>query len=396
MKAAGPRRLTVLQLIPRLDAGGAELGCVQVAEALVSAGHRAIVASEGGRMVERLRRSGAEHVTMPLAAKNPFAMLANCLRLARLVRREAVDIVHARSRAPAWSGYLAARRAGAVFMATYHASYAEPNALKRFYNSVMVRGAAVIAVSDWVAELIRRRYAIPNERIHIIHRVVDPEIFDPEAVDEARRQALTKDWGVGKDDRIVLLPGRITRRKGHMVLIDAVAELDPELRRKVRVVLAGDDQPGTEFRQGLERHIAAHGLDAQVTFAGHVSDMPAAYTLATVCVLPMTAPEGFPRVMLEAQAMGVPVVVADSGPGREIVLAPPRVPAAEASGLTFPVGDAAALCRCLEEILLMPEADRRAMGARGSRWVRSTFTLRHLTAATLALYGKLAAGRLAY
>ncbi|MDP2620968.1 MAG: glycosyltransferase family 4 protein [Hyphomicrobiales bacterium] len=396
MKATAPRKLTVLQVIPQLHAGGAELGCLQVADALVAAGHRAIVVSEGGRMVEALRRAGGEHVTLPVASKNPLAMVLNIGRLARLIRRESVDIVHARSRAPAWSSYFAARRAGAVFMTTHHASHEESGALKRLYNSVMVRGAAVIAVSDWVAGLIRRRYGIPEERIHVIHRSVDPERFDPDAVGAARIQALAKAWGTGPDDLVVLLPGRISRRKGHMILIDAVAGLEPDLRRRVRLVFAGDDQPKSAFRDGLERHIAARGLHAQVTFAGHVSDMPAAYSLAMICVLAMTAPEGFPRVMLEAQAMGTPVIVADVGPGREVVRAPPQVPTDAASGLTFPAGDAAALGRCLEQILRMPEAKRRAMGARGSEWVRSTFTLKRLTEATLALYGNLAArqGRL--
>ena len=391
-----PRKLTVLQLIPRLQAGGAELGCVQIAGALVAAGHRAIVASEGGRMLDSLQRAGAEHATMPLASKNPFVMLTNSVRLARLIRREAVDIVHARSRAPAWSGYCAARSTGTVFMTTHHASHDEQNAFKHLYNSVMVRGTAVIAVSDWVAELIRQRHGTPEERIHVIHRVVDPDIFDPEAVGRERLQAMADAWGTEPDDLVVLLPGRITRRKGHMVLIDAIAGLDADLRSRVRIVLAGDDQPGTAFRAALESHISARDLHRQVIFAGYVSDMPAAYALATVCILPMTAPEGFPRVMLEAQAMGSPVIVADVGPGAEVVRAPPRVPADQATGLSFPAGDADALRQALDEILRMPEAERRAMGLRGSQWVRSTFTLKHLAEATLALYGKLAATRVAY
>jgi glycosyltransferase involved in cell wall biosynthesis len=396
MKATPRRKLTVLQVIPQLHAGGAELGCLQIADALVAAGHRAIVVSEGGRMVEKLTSAGGEHVTLPVASKNPLVMFLNIGRLARLIRRESVDIVHARSRAPAWSSYFAARRTGAVFMTTHHASHEESGVLKRLYNSVMVRGAAVIAVSDWVAELIRRRYLVPEERIHVIHRSVDPERFDPNSVASARIRALADTWGVGPEERVVLLPGRISRRKGHMILVDALAGLEPELRRQVRLVFAGDDQPNSAFRDALERHIEAGGLHAQVTFAGYVSDMPAAYSLAAICVLPMTAPEGFPRVMLEAQAMGTPVVVADIGPGREIVRAPPQAPADEASGLTFPAGDAVALGRCLEQILCMPEAERRAMGARGSAWIRSTFTLQRLTEATLVLYGNLAArqGRL--
>jgi glycosyltransferase involved in cell wall biosynthesis len=396
VSAPAPRKLTVLQVIPELHAGGAEIGCLQVANALVAAGHRAIVASQGGRLVERLEVAGAEHVHLPVASKNPLVILLNIGRLARIIRRESVDIVHARSRAPAWSSYFAARRTNAIFVTTHHASHDESNALKRLYNSVMVRGAAVIAVSDWVAKLIRSRYGIAEERIHVIHRIVDPERFDPDAVCKGRLEALANAWGTGPDDLVVLLPARISRRKGHMVLVDAIADLDPELRRRVRIVFAGDEKPGTAFRAALQGHVEARGLHGQVIFAGYVTDMPAAYMLATICVLPMTAPEGFPRVMLEAQAMGTPVIVADVGPGLEVVRAPPQVPAEEASGLSFPASDAAALSRCLEQILLMPEAERRAMGARGSQWVRSTFTLTRLAEATLALYRKLAATRVAY
>jgi len=395
-KSPAPRKLTVLQVIPALHAGGAEVGCLQIAEALIAAGHRAMVVSAGGRMVERLTAAGAEHVTLPVASKNPLVMYLNIGRLARLIERESVDIVHARSRAPAWSCYFAARRTNAIFITTHHASHDAGNGLKRFYNSVMVRGTAVIAVSDWVANLIRSRYGVREEKIHVIHRVVDPERFNPDAVGRERVEALANAWGAGPDDLVVLLPGRFSRRKGHMVLVDAVAGLDQPLRQRIRLVFAGDEKPETAFFRALRNHIEARGLHDQVTFAGYVTDMPAAYALATICVLPMTAPEGFPRIMLESQAMATPVIVADVGPGLEVVRAPPQVPEDEASGLSFPAGDAAALGRCLEQMLLMPEAERRAMGARGSRWVRSTFTLKRLTDATLALYQKLAEARVAY
>jgi glycosyltransferase involved in cell wall biosynthesis len=384
---APDRPMTVLQVIPRLDQGGAELGCVQIAEALVAAGHRSLVASAGGRMVERLAAGGTRHVTLPLDRRNPVSiLLLNPLRLARLARAEAVDLIHVRSRAPAWSVLVAARLAGLPWLATFHSSYSERGRLKRLYNSVMVRGARVIAVSDWIADLIRARYAPPPGRIVTIHRVVDPAVFDPAAPDEARRAPLRARFGIGRGETVLLLAARISHRKGQDLLVEAVGRLPPAERSALRLVLAGDAQPGTDFPERLRARIAALGLAPQVVFAGHVADMPAALALADIALSCARSGEGFQRSVLEAQAMAVPVLVSDAGPGPEAVRAPPAVPPAEATGLLFRSGDVADLAAQLRRLLALPSAERRAMGARGSAWVRSTFTLERFAAATLSVY----------
>lgn len=384
---ASPRadkRLTVLQIIPAMRSGGAELGCLQVAEALVEAGHRALVISEGGRMVDDLARVGAEHITASMATKNPWRMRANARLLAGLIRREKIDLLHARSRAPAWSAWAAAGQVGVPFLTTYHSGYSERNALKRLYNSVMVKGARVIAVSDWIADLIASRYGTPRSRIAVIHRVVDTERFDAVRVSEDRKAALRQAWGLSGDAPVILLTGRVTRRKGHDVLARAAARLKDEV--PFICICAGDDQAGTSYRAEMDRLIATLGLGDGFRFVGHVDDMPAAYALASVSVSAATAPEGFQRAMLESQAMGVPVAVSDEGPGVEVVRAPPRVREKEATGYNFGSGDAAALARALRALLTMPDAERRAMGRRGRDWVRGTYSRETLTRATLALY----------
>lgn len=383
------KRLTVLQVIPAMQSGGAELGALQVAEALVREGHRALVVSEGGRMLEPLQTAGAEHIRMDVASKNPFVVRRNAHRLAEIIRSEGVDIVHARSRAPAWSCLWASRWTQVPFVTTYHSGYSEDSAVKRFYNSVMVKGDKVIAVSNWIADIIIGRYKADPSQVVVIHRAVDPDVFDPAAISEDRRDALRAAWGISAGDRVVLLPGRLARRKGQDNLVRAVAAIRDEVPRFV-CILAGEDQGKTGFRETVEALTRKLGVDDIVRLVGHVDDMPAAYSLATVSVSAAIAPEGFQRGMLEAQAMASPVLVSDVGPGVEVVKSPPRYDLKDATGLNFDGMSHAALADGLKRMLSMPEEQLDNMGRQGSAWVRAEYTRQRLTTATLALYDDLA------
>lgn len=384
-------RITVLQVIPRMRAGGAELGCLQVAEALIAAGHRALVASEGGRMVEALERAGATHITLPLASKNPVRIWANGRTLAGIIRAEGVDIIHARSRAPAWSALHAARATGIAFVTTYHSEYSERGPLKRLYNSVMARSDKVIAVSHNMAGLIHGRYGTETARIAVIPRAIDPERFDPAAVSAERIARVREAVGAAPGDRIVLLAGRITRRKAQGDLIAATGLLKERGVDNFICVFAGEvEKP--DYRAELEAAAARAGVADRIRFPGNVADMPALY-LASDVSLNISAAEGLPRVALESQAMGTPVIVSDTGPGREVALTPPDTPLAAATGLRVPTGDARALADRLAELLSWPAEDRRAMGARGSEHVRSRYTLARMTGATLGVYAEVLAGR---
>ena len=382
--------MTVLQVIPAMKSGGAELGALQVGRALVEAGHRAFIMSEGGRMVADIRKAGVVHVEARVATKNPVTILLNGFRIARFCRENDVGVIHARSRAPAWSCYVAVRLTGAPFVTTYHSGYSEQNYLKHLYNRVMALSDRVIAVSDWIADLIASRYRPDPDRVVVIHRAVCPAVFDPAAVSEARRAALRRKWGAPDDARIVLLAGRIARRKGQDTLVGAAAILkaDPAMPPFI-CILAGDDQGKARFRDDISAGIRAAGVEDVVKMVGHVDDMPAAYAAADVSVSAALAPEGYQRAMLESQAMGCPVVVSDVGPGVEVVHAPPRYPEPEMTGLNFKGGDARALAGAIKHILTLPEAERRAIGARGSAWVRTEHTVARLTGDTIALYREL-------
>lgn len=385
--------ITVLQVIPRMRAGGAELGCLQIAEALVKAGHRALVVSQGGQLVEGLNSVGAEHIVLPVATKNPATLAINARRLADLIRRERVSIIHARSRAPAWSALWAAHTTGIPFVTTYHSEYSEKNKLKNLYNSVMARSDTVIAVSDYMAHLIRTRYHTPESRIAIIHRAFDPKKFEPADVTPERITAVRTQLDATGQKPVLLLAGRITPRKAQHHLVSALGILKNSGFKDVVCVLAGEiEKP--EFKTELETEAQRLGVADQLRFPGHVTDMAAAYAITDIS-LNISEQEGLPRVAIEAQAMGVPMIVSDTGPGREVALTEPDVTAAEASGLRVPYANPQAVAEAIVKLLSLPETERRAYGARGATHVRSRFTLQQFTTKTLQVYDSVLAAHAA-
>lgn len=378
---------TVLQVIPRMRAGGAELGCLQIATALVKNGHRALVASAGGPLVDQLLAAGAEHISMPLATKNPLLLAKNASDLAGIIRRENVSIIHARSRAPAWSALYAARRTATPFVTTYHSEYSEKTRLKNFYNSVMARSDTVIAVSDYMAHLIRTRYHTPEKRIAVIHRAFDATVFDPALLTPERLAAVRTLLNADGSKPVLILAGRITPRKAQHHLVSALGILKERGAPDVVCVLAGEiEKPA--FKEQLEAQAEKLGVAHQLRFPGHVRDVAAAYAISDIA-LNISEQEGLPRVAIEGQAMGVPMIVSDTGPGREVALTEPDVKPDEASGLRVPYADPKAVADAIETMLSWPAEKRKAYGQRGSANVRSRFTLDQLTSKTLAVYQRL-------
>jgi glycosyltransferase involved in cell wall biosynthesis len=390
-------RPTILQIVPRLETGGAELSTLEMAEAVVRAGGRALVLTEpGGRLSARVAAVGGELIPFPAATKNPVGMLVNAARMTQLIRFESVDLVHARSRAPAWSALLAARRARVPFVTTYHGAYREGNAAKRFYNGVMARGDLVIANSSYTADLIATRYATPRRRISVIHRGVDFHAFDPARIEAGRVAALRAHWGVTASTRVVLHMARLTAWKGQSVLIQAAARLKAanKLGGAV-VVLAGDAQGRDAYAQELHAQVADAELGSSVRFVGHVEDAAAAFFAAHVTVLASIEPEAFGRAAIEAAAMGCPVIATAIGAPPETVLAPPAVAEGAATGWLVPPSDATSLSERLAMALALPAEERRAMGGRGRAHVLAHFTVEAMQRQTLAVYDRLLESALA-
>ncbi len=368
----------VLQVVPSLVSGGVERGTVDLAGALVAAGWVAYVASSGGPMVHQLTRVGAHHLTLPLASKNPLVMRRNVGALIDIIRRHKIDIVHARSRAPAWSAWSAARATRRHFVTTFHNAYDIELPLKRWYNSVMAKGERVIAISQFVGEHAAQVYGVGPDRLRVIPRGVDLGAFAPQRVGGERVAALARQWRVPEDVRVVMLPGRLTRWKGGLDFIEAIARLG---RRDLCCVLVGTEQrPG--FRRELEAAIERLDLIGMFRIIEGCNDMPAAYALSDVVVSASTDPEGFGRVIVEAQAMGKPVVATDHGGARETIL--PGI-----SGWLTPPGDITALTAAIGEALALDRAERAAFAGRAIAHVASGYTREAMCARTIDLYEEL-------
>jgi glycosyltransferase involved in cell wall biosynthesis len=388
-----PNRPTILQIVPHLDTGGAELSAVEIAAAIVRAGGRALVLAEpGGRLAVRITDAGGEVMPFPAAAKSPLALLRNAAAIARLIAEEMVDLVHARSRAPAWSALIAARRARVPFVTTYHGAYGETNAAKRLYNSVMARGDVVIANSRYTADLIAQRYGTDRGRMEVIHRGIDPNVFAPDRIGPERVAALREKWGVTPGERVILQAARLTAWKGQSVLIDAAARLEAGGRLgNAVVVLAGDAQGRNTYAQALKARVAEAGLGSRVRLVGHVEDIAAACLAAHVAVVASTQPEAFGRATIEAQAMGAPVIATAIGAPPETVLAEPAVPPDAITGWLVPPDDAAALADRLAQALALPAPERAALAGRARSHVVAQFTVEAMQRRTLAVYDRLLA-----
>lgn len=382
----------VLQIIPELEAGGAERTTVDVAEGLAAAGARALVATEGGRLVGELQAKGGSWISFPAASKNPLAMALNVGRLARLCRREGVQIIHARSRAPAWVALGAARRLRLPFVTTYHGSYSGRTGVKVLYNSVMARGDVVIANSHYTADLIHRLHAEQaGDRVQVIHRGTDLATFSPVAVGPARVEALRRAWGVAPHQRVVLLAARLTAWKGHRVLIEAAALMRARGIGDLAVILAGDPQGRTNYEREIDALVAARNLGGIVRRVGHCTDMPAAFRAASVVAVPSVEPEAFGRSAVEAQALGTPVVVSDLGAVPETVLSPPDVEPGQRTGWRVQAGDPAALAAALAEALSLGASARDGLARRARAHVEENFSLERMVGDTLAVYARLLA-----
>ena len=380
----------VLQVIPRLDAGGAERIALELAAAIAGRGGRALIASEGGRLVGELAARGGRWIELAAASKNPATILANVGRLAAIVRAESIDVLHAHSRAPAWSALLAARRTGIALATSFHGAYRQAGRAKALYNSVMARGDAVIANSRFTATLIGERFPFARSRIVTIPGAIDVTRFSPDNISAARIEALRAAWRIPSGARTVLLPARLSPVKGQRVLVAAAARLAAAGRTDLLFILAGDTGERSAYATTLAADIAAAGLGDRVRLVGHCTDIPAALRLADIAVMPSLVAETFGLAAVEAEAAACPVIVSDIGAFRETVLAPPDVPPAERTGWRVPVGDAEALAAALTEALdLSPDA-RAALLARARAHVLPRYSLEAMTAATLTLYHALA------
>lgn len=375
-------------MTPALNAGGVERTTLEIADAISRAGGLALVASAGGRLEPDLKAAGGELIKLPLATKNPITAIANAFALARVIRKRGVAIVHARSRAPAWSAWLAAKLTGAHFVTTFHGIYNARSAPKRFYNSIMARGEVVIANSEYTREHVVDQFRVRPERVIAIPRGADLAVFDPARFTPEEIAAQRAAWGLTENDPrcVVIVPARLTRWKGQMVMIEAAAELNKRRPDLMRVIFAGDAQGRSNYESGMKGAISVAGLKEVASIVGHLRDMPLALAASDIAVFPVIEPEAFGRGAVEAQAMGVPVIASSLGGFTETIVE-------NETGMLVPANASQELAAALERMIDAGPEGRRGMGAKGIARAHAHYAIATLQAATLAVYQRVLAGK---
>lgn len=368
-------KLTIVQMLPDLDEGGVEAETVETAAYLVKKGHRSIVISAGGRMVPALEKSGSQHITWPYIGAKSLRCLKYLIPLRRLLIREQVDVLHLRSRLPAWIGFLAWKSLPPAkrprLLTTFHGFYSVNS-----YSAIMTKGEQVIAVSNTIAEHINEAYGTPKEQIAVICSSFDEIMFDPANVSNARVSRLKAEWGIDNSATpLILLPGRITRLKGHELFIRSLKRIRhiPWL-----AVCVGDTRENADLVNELQALARTADIGDRIKFVGHCDDMPAAMLLADVVISASVKPESFGKTAVEAQAMGTPVIATAHGGSLETVVNQ------ETGWLVSPANDIGMADAIQEAITDQALAQR--LGQQGQKRVSELFTSSIMLEKTLGVY----------
>ncbi len=374
------KKIVVLQVLPELGQGGVELGTIEIASELQKRGIENYVASEGGRMEYNLERIKVKHFTLPLKTKNIFKMYLNSLRLARIIKKYGITIVHARSRAPAWSAYWAAKRCGVHFVTTFHGTYGlGPWGIKKFYNKIMTYGERVIAISNHIKQHILKNYKTDESKIRLIHRCVNMENFNVETTSAERMIKYLEDNNIPEDKPIVTLIGRLTNWKGQKLLIEALHLIDNE---DFFCVIIGDDQGRKKYSSELRKMIANYNMTDRFLFIRNVKDIPAAMMVSDVVLSTSIEPEAFGRIAIEGQAMGRVVVASNIGGSVETVID-------GVTGRLYESTSAKALAEAIEWALHLSTDEREKIGAAGIKNVKEHFTKQIMCDKTIEVYKEL-------
>ncbi|MGC1743232.1 MAG: glycosyltransferase [Pseudolabrys sp.] len=383
--------VAVLVIVPTLDGGASDAGAVELVRILEGAGYSTVLVSRAGRLAADVTTAGGEFVPLDVSSNNPAMILRNAIILSRIARERRCQVIHAFGRAGAWSGSIAARLNGTKFVTSWHKGFREQNLFKRLYNGIMARGDRIIASSEQIAQLINDRYGTAWNKIKVVPCSIDLERFNPEIVTRERIEAIRATWGVHRDTKVILISGRILRRKGHHVVVKAARRLKEMGLKDFLCVFVGEDRGRTHYTGELWDLVHTTGTMDVVRMASPVPDMPAANAAASVVVSAAIQPEGVQRAILEAQAMARPIVVSDLGAGPDVVLTAPAVPESRIAGLRFHAGDDAALAAALLRLFSMPELNRATLGRRGREWVLGHFNSASVTEQMLRIYDEIAA-----
>ena len=369
----------ILQVLPHLNSGGLVSGAIEISNALQQSGHLSFVASHGGRREREISRVGGKVLLLPLDSKNPFTIFRNIYRLSKIIKDNKINIIHARSRAPAWSAYFAAKKMGIPFITTFHGTYSMKGKIKKIYNSVMTKGDKVIAISNFIKDHILQNYKTSTEKVVTIHRGINIDTFNHLKVSNERLISFCKKFNIPEDNFVILLPGRITRWKGHKNLIDAFAMLG---REDIICLFVGDIQGRKKYFNELVTYIDKLGLTNNFRIIENQIDMAAIYKLADVVVSASIEPEAFGRVVAEAQAMGRPTIGVNHGGGPEIIIK-------DVTGWLYQPNDAIDLSDKLRKALELDNLERKKMASKAIERTVLNFNNDFMCLKTLKVYSDL-------
>jgi glycosyltransferase involved in cell wall biosynthesis len=381
---------TILQIVPALREGPVARTALNVAQALLQWGARALIAAEEGPLTEDLQAFGGEWVPLVNDSANLLKLRRSARLLEELIAGERVDIVHAQSAGGAWCAHLAASQI-AVWLVTTLPDVPPKSRMRSFWASSLARGDRVIAPSSYVAAAMMDRYRLPRERITIVPRGIDTATYDPAAVDSRRISALCTAWKISDEVRIVLAPGRVAPWNGQLLLADVAKKLADAGMANVVFVLAGENRSQRKYARSVLEQAKTRGVQKMFRLIGHCRDMPAAFATADVVAVPATQPPVLGRVVAQAQAMGRPVVTTDVGVLPEHVVTPPEMPEDVRTGWVVKPGDAEAFSGALLAALSLDDTAYRAMCARSRQFAEYMFSPQSVAAATRAVYTSLLA-----
>ena len=379
-------KLKVLQVIPRLGYGGAETGCYDLAHYLHEQDCKSYIVTSGGELIKYIDKKKVKLIKLPVQSKNPLIILINSIALTLLILFLNISIVHARSRAPAWSCYIATKITRRKFVTTFHGTYNFKNSIKKFYNSIMVKSDVLIAGSNFIFSHISENYQKflnSKKKFLVIFRGINTEYFDSDTVKTKDIVKLKATWKIEDNKKIILLPGRLTAWKGQEMFIEGInlfKQSNPEL--DFVAVILGDDQGRTVFRKKLERLVEQFNLTQNIKFVDNCNVMPVAYYISDVIVSSSIEPEAFGRVSVEAQAMKKPIIASNIGGSKETVID-------NKTGLLFESGNPKSLCDKLNEIIKLDTLTLDLMGREGRKNVINRFNIEKMCLNTYSEYKKL-------
>ena len=376
--------IKVLQVIPRLGFGGAETGCYDLAHFLAEQKCKSFLITSGGELLKFIRKDKIKIIRLPVHSKNPIIMIVNSIIIFFIILFYNIDIVHARSRAPAWSCLWACFFSRKKFVTTFHGTYNFSTKLKFFYNSVMTRSKLIIAGSNFIFNHINenyKKYLNPNKKLMVIFRGINLEYFNSKNVSEKKINNLAQTWNINKNNFIILLPGRLTKWKGQEMFVKALS-LIIEKRNNFHAVILGSDQGRDIYFKKLLLLVERYRLGRKITFIKNCKEMPIAYKLADIVVSSSIEPEAFGRVAVEAQAMNKPIIASNLGGSKETILN-------GRSGILYKSGDSKELANVINKLMNMNKESLDLMGEQGRNNVEKKFNVDQMCQTTFTEYKKL-------